>query len=232
VGNICKELGIDSHKVMDIFCKDTQLNISPYYFKPGFAYGGSCLPKDSRALLTLAHDLYVDVPVISAISPSNELQKKRAIDMIEGKGRKKIGILGLSFKAGTDDLRCSPIVDVVEALFGKGYDIHIYDRNVVVSQKTNTNADYIAAKLPHLHHIISDDLDQVCLASDVLVITNKEKEFTDVPQRYPHKIIVDLVRQFREIDYDGNYEGISWANINTNAAQDEKIVCDMERAEF
>ncbi len=232
VGNICKELGIDSYKVMEIFCKDTQLNISPYYFKPGFAYGGSCLPKDSKAFLTLAHDLYVDVPVISAISPSNEMQKKRAVDMIESKGRKKIGILGLSFKAGTDDLRCSPIIDVIEVLFGKGYDIHIYDRNVAVSQKTNTNADYIAAKLPHLHQIISDNLDEVCSASDVLVVTNKEKEFAEIPKRYPHKIIVDLVRQFQEINYDGNYEGISWANINTNAAQDEKIVRDMEKTEF
>lgn len=232
VGNICKALGIDSHKVMDIFCKDKQLNISPYYFKPGFAYGGSCLPKDSRALLTLAHDLYVDVPVIQAISPSNELQKKRAIDIIESKGKKKIGILGLSFKAGTDDLRCSPIIDVIEVLFGKGYDIHIYDKNVAVSQKTNTNAAYIAAKLPHLHHIISDDLDEVCTMADVLVITNKEKEFSSVPQKYPHKIIVDLVRQFQKVDYAGSYEGISWANINTNAAQDDEIVRDMEKTEF
>ncbi len=232
VGNICKALGIDSHKVMDIFCKDKQLNISPYYFKPGFAYGGSCLPKDSKALLTLAHDLYVDVPVIHAINPSNELQKKRALEIIESKGKRKIGILGLSFKAGTDDLRCSPIVDVVEALFGKGYDIHIYDRNVAVSQKTNTNADYIAAKLPHLHHIISDDLDAVCTSADVLVITNKEKEFSTILQKYPHKIIVDLVRQFQKIDYAGNYEGISWANINTNAMQKEEIAQDMKRTEF
>ena len=132
VGNICKSLDIDSHKVMEIFCKDKQLNISPYYFKPGFAYGGSCLPKDSKALRTLAHDLYVDVPVMNAIDPSNEIQKKIAIDIIESKGRKKVGILGLSFKAGTDDLRNSPIVDVAEALHGKGYEIHIYDKNVKV----------------------------------------------------------------------------------------------------
>lgn len=232
VGNVCKALGIDSHKVMDIFCKDKQLNISPYYFKPGFAYGGSCLPKDSRAFVTLAHDLYVDVPVIQAINPSNELQKKRAIEIIESKGRKKIGILGLSFKAGTDDLRCSPIIDVIEALFGKGYDIHIYDRNVAVSQKTNTNEDYIAAKLPHFYDRISDDLDAVCAASDVLVVTNRESEFSSIPQRYPNKVIVDLVRQFRELDYAGNYEGISWANINTNSTQDDEVVRDMERTEF
>ncbi len=232
VGNICKALGIDSHKVMEIFCKDQQLNISSYYFKPGFAYGGSCLPKDSKALRTLAHDLYVDVPVINAINPSNEQQKKNAVDIIESKGKRKIGILGLSFKAGTDDLRCSPIVDVAEVLVGKGYEIRIYDKNVRISQLTGTNADFIAAKLPHLHEIITDDLDAVCSQCDVLVVTNKEKEFADVPEKYPHKVIVDLVRQFRELDYDGNYEGISWGNINRNAAQNNEIGRTMIRTEF
>ncbi len=232
VGNICKALGIDSHKVMEIFCKDKQLNISPYYFKPGFAYGGSCLPKDSKALRTLAHDLYVDVPVINAINPSNEQQKKNAIDIIESKGKRKIGILGLSFKSGTDDLRCSPIVDVAEALLGKGYEIKIYDKNVRISQLTGTNADFIAAKLPHLHEIITDDLDMVASECDVLVITNKEKEFSEVPVKYPHKVIVDLVRQFSELDYEGNYEGISWGNINVNPEQDAEIVRTMVKTEF
>lgn len=232
VGNICKALGIDSHKVMEIFCKDKQLNISPYYFKPGFAYGGSCLPKDSKALCTLAHDLYVDVPVMNAIDFSNEIQKKIAIDIIESKGRRKVGILGLSFKAGTDDLRNSPIVDVAEALYGKGYEIHIYDKNVRVSQLTGTNADFIAAKLPHLHEIITDDLDAVCSECDVLVVTNKEKEFADIPDNYPHKCIVDLVRQFKELDYDGNYEGISWGNINTNEGQSMMLYRDMATTEF
>ncbi len=232
VGNICKALDIDSHKVMEIFCKDMQLNISPYYFKPGFAYGGSCLPKDSKALRTLAHDLYVDVPVMNAIDPSNEIQKKVAVDIIESKGRKKVGILGLSFKAGTDDLRNSPIVDVAEVLYGKGYEIHIYDRNVKVSQLTGTNADFIAAKLPHLHQIITDDLNAVCQECDVLVITNKEKEFVEVPAKYPHKCIVDLVRQFSELDYDGNYEGISWGNININVGQSLVLERDMAKTEF
>ena len=232
VGNICKALDIDSHKVMEIFCKDKQLNISPYYFKPGFAYGGSCLPKDSKALRTLAHDLYVDVPVMNAIDPSNEIQKKIAVEIIESKGRKKVGILGLSFKAGTDDLRNSPIVDVAEALYGKGYEIHIYDKNVRVSQLTGTNADFIAAKLPHLHEIITDDLDAVCNKCDVLVITNKEKEFVEIPARYPHKCIVDLVRQFSELDYDGNYEGISWGNINGNVNQGMRLERDMATTEF
>ena len=232
IGNICKALNIDSHKVMEIFCKDKQLNISPYYFKPGFAYGGSCLPKDSKALRILAHDLYVDVPVISAIYPSNEQQKRNAIDIIESKGKRKIGILGISFKAGTDDLRCSPIIDVIEVLFGKGYEIHIYDKNVAISQKTNTNADFISAKLPHLCDRITDDLHAVCTACDVLVITNKEPEFTEVPMRHPNKVIVDLVRQFKRLDYPGNYEGISWGNINENAVQNEEIVRDIIKTDF
>ena len=117
-------------------------------------------------------------------------------------------------------------------LLGKGYEIKIYDKNVAISQKTNTNADFIVAKLPHLHGIITDDLDSVCSASDVLVITNKEKEFADVPEKYPHKAIVDLVRQFQTIDYEGNYEGISWGNINNNPAQYDKLVRDMVTTEF
>lgn len=232
IGNICKALGIDSHKVMEIFCKDKQLNISPYYFKPGFAFGGSCLPKDSKALLTLAHDQYVDVPVLNSINPSNEIQKKNAIDIIERKGCKKVGILGLSFKSGTDDLRNSPIVDVVEALYGKGYELSIYDKNVKISQLTGTNADFIEAKLPHLYNTISGDLDAVCSKCDVLVISNKEKEFADIPSKYPNKCIVDLVRQFKEIDYEGNYEGISWCNINLNNDLPSEIKRDMLKTEF
>ena len=223
VGNICKSVNVDSHKVMEIFCKDKQLNISPYYFKPGFAYGGSCLPKDLKALKTLAHDNDVDVPVIESIFQSNENQKKRAIQLIMNQGQRKVGILGLSFKAGTDDLRCSPIVDVVEALLGKGFEIRIYDRNVKISELTGTNKDFIMAKIPHLQHFVSADLDAVCSESDVLVVTNKEKDFEDVLKKYPGKIVIDLVRQWKEVDYNGKYEGISWGDINQNQeAQNEE----------
>lgn len=232
VGNICKALDVDSHKVMEIFCKDKQLNISPYYFKPGFAYGGSCLPKDSKALRTLARDYYVDVPVINAIEESNEIQKRNAVNLIMEKGKRKVGILGLSFKAGTDDLRCSPIVDVVESLLGKGFELRIYDKNVKLSEITGTNKDFIMAKIPHLQHFVYDDLDKVVTESDVLVVTNKEPEFEDLLQRYPGKIIVDLVRAWEEVDYAGNYEGISWGNINTNSEQSKKIDKDMAGTEF
>ena len=233
VGNICKELNIDSHKVMEIFCKDKQLNISPYYFKPGFAYGGSCLPKDMKALKTLAHDHYVEVPVIEAIGESNELQKKRAVQLIMAQGQRKVGILGLSFKAGTDDLRCSPIVDVVESLLGKGFEIRIYDKNVKVSELTGTNKDFIMAKIPHLQHFVSDDLEAVCRESDVLVATNKEKEFAELLARYPNKTVVDLVRQWKEVDYEGHYEGLSWGDINTNrSGQETSIAQDFRQTEF
>ena len=233
VGNICKELNIDSHKVMEIFCKDKQLNISPYYFKPGFAYGGSCLPKDMKALKTLAHDHYVEVPVIEAIGESNELQKKRAVQLIMAQGKRKVGILGLSFKAGTDDLRCSPIVDVVESLLGKGFEIRIYDKNVKVSELTGTNKDFIMAKIPHLQHFVSADLEEVCRESDVLVVTNKEKEFAELLARYPNKIIVDLVRQWQEVDYEGHYEGLSWGDVNTNrAGQETDMTKDFKPTEF
>ena len=232
VGRICKPLDVDSHKVMEIFCKDKHLNISPYYFKPGFAYGGSCLPKDSKALRTLARDLYVDVPVINAIDPSNELQKKQAVNIIIGKGKRNIGILGLSFKAGTDDLRCSPIVDVVETLLGKGFRLSIYDKNVKISELTGTNKDFIMAKIPHLQHFISADLDEVIRKSDVLVVTNKEKEFEDVLAKYQGKIVIDLVRVWKAVDYDGVYEGIAWGNINTNPSQNKVIERDLAKTDF
>ena len=233
VGNICKELNIDSHKVMEIFCKDKQLNISPYYFKPGFAYGGSCLPKDMKALKTLAHDHYVEVPVIEAIGESNELQKRRAVQLIMAQGQRKVGILGLSFKSGTDDLRCSPIVDVVESLLGKGFEIRIYDKNVKVSELTGTNKDFIMAKIPHLQHLVTDDLEAVCRESDVLVVTNKEKEFAELLARGPGKTVVDLVRQWKDVDYAGRYEGLSWGDVNANrAGQEAEVEKDFRQTEF
>ncbi len=233
VGNICKGLDIDSHKVMEIFCKDKHLNISPYYFKPGFAYGGSCLPKDSKALRTLARDLYIDVPVMNAIDSSNEIQKMNAVNAVLERGKRNIGVLGLSFKAGTDDLRCSPIVDVVERLLGKGFSIRIYDKNVKVSELTGTNKDFIMAKIPHLQHFVTDNLDEVVTQSDVLVVTNKEKEFADILTRYPGKIVIDLVRAWKEVNYEGIYEGLSWGDINENKkGQNTKVEKDIKGTEF
>ena len=148
-------------------------------------------------------------------------------------GQRKVGVLGLSFKAGTDDLRCSPIVDVVETLLGKGFEIRIYDKNVKVSELTGTNKDFIMAKIPHLQHFVTADLDEVCRESDVLVVTNKEKEFTEVLKKYPNKIIVDLVRQWKEVDYNGKYEGISWGDINQNReGQQNHLQENFKQTEF
>ena len=210
VGNICSELGIDSHEVMRIFCKDKQLNISSCYFRPGFAYGGSCLPKDLKGLQTLAHDLYVDVPVIDSIDKTNDYQITRAINMIHQYGNKKLGFLGLSFKEGTDDLRNSPSVSVIESLLGKGADIAIYDKNVNMTMLTGTNKDYINARIPHLSKLLNPDLDEVIENADVLIVCTKEKEFSEKLITAKDKIIIDFVRLDDEFLQMKNYTGINW----------------------
>jgi GDP-mannose 6-dehydrogenase len=210
IGNICSELGIDSHKVMDIFCKDKQLNISPYYFKPGFAYGGSCLPKDLKGLQTLAHDLYIDVPVIDAIHKTNDLQIQRAIKLIYKYWDKKLGFLGLSFKAGTDDLRNSPTVTIIEALLGKGCDIVIYDKNINVAMLTGTNKEYIDSRIPHLSSLLVSDPEELINNCDIIVINTKEPEFIKLVEDIDNKIIVDFVRLDDAILSKSNYLGINW----------------------
>ena len=211
IGNICAEMGIDSHKVMEIFCKDKQLNISPYYFKPGFAFGGSCLPKDLKGLQTLAHDLYVNVPVIDSINKSNELQISRAVEMIQHTGKKRIGFLGLSFKAGTDDLRNSPAVTVVETLLGKGYEVKIYDKNIHLSNLTGTNKVYIDHHIPHLSKLMVADINELGKDVDVIVINNKEKEYLEVLETTADStVIVDMVRLPESMRSKNNYVGINW----------------------
>ncbi len=210
IGNICSELHIDSHKVMEIFCKDKQLNISPYYFKPGFAYGGSCLPKDLKGLQTLAHDMYVEIPVINSIDKTNEIQIQRAIKIIYQHANKKLGFLGLSFKEGTDDLRNSPAVSIIESLIGKGCDICIYDQNINVSLLTGTNKEYIDSKIPHLSSLMFDTAKKVIDKSDVIIINTKEKEFFPLLKEYPGKIIIDMVRLDESLLNNPDYTGINW----------------------
>jgi len=210
IGNICKSVGIDGHKVMDIFCQDTKLNLSAYYMKPGFAFGGSCLPKDVRALAYKARSLDVDVPVLNAILPSNERQVKKAIDMITAKGSRKVGILGFAFKAGTDDLRESPIVDVVEALIGKGYDLRLYDRNVNLAALTGANRDYILNHIPHISRLMVDSVQAVTDFADTLVIGNGAPEFRAIPDALrPGQVVVDFVRIVDRASSD-SYDGICW----------------------
>jgi len=209
VGNICKKLVIDSHKVMDLFCMDKQLNISDYYFKPGFAYGGSCLPKDTKALRTLAHDLYLKSPVLESIENSNENQKRIAIDLIEQVGSKNIGFIGISFKPGTDDLRYSPAVDVAEYFYGKGYNLIIWDKNVETSKLIGANKQYINVRMPHLSDLIIEDIEDVIEKSDVIFITQKHKIIKKLIQENPEKIFIDTTRLF-ESKSKNNYVGICW----------------------
>lgn len=212
IGNICNGLAIDSRRVMDVFCKDDKLNISPYYLKPGFAYGGSCLPKELKALTTIANDLYIDSPILTNIERSNELQKALAIKQILHFGKQKLGFLGLSFKAGTDDLRNSPIIDVIEVLLGKGFDIKIFDRNVRLSTLFGANKKFIMEKIPFISKFIINDPAEIIRHSDVLIVVNNDEEFKDILSKVPkRKIIYDLVNlSFKNKEKNKKYKGISW----------------------
>lgn len=210
IGNICKAVGIDGHKVMEIFCQDTKLNLSPYYMKPGFAFGGSCLPKDVRALTYKARSLDLDLPLLNAILPSNHKQVEKGIKMIVDKGARKVGILGFSFKAGTDDLRESPLVDVIEYLLGKGYELKLYDKNVNLAALTGANQDYILNHIPHISKLMVTNMQDVLDFADTIVIGNGAAEFKTVPASLkPHQHIVDLVRISKEQSGE-QYDGICW----------------------
>ncbi|HSN19275.1 MAG TPA: nucleotide sugar dehydrogenase [Usitatibacter sp.] len=211
IGNVCKALGLDSHKLMDIFCQDTKLNLSPYYLKPGFAFGGSCLPKDVRALSYKARLLDVKVPIIDAILPSNDEQIERGIQAVIDKGEKKVGVLGFSFKAGTDDLRESPMVELVERLLGKGYDLRIYDSSVRMAAIHGANREYILNHIPHISRLMVPSLDEVIAHARTLVIGNAAPEFRDVPRRLDEgQQVVDLVRIADTRSVEGVYDGICW----------------------
>src|SRR5947208_4304697 len=195
IGNLCKRVGVDSHDVMDIFCRDEKLNLSSYYLKPGFAFGGSCLPKDVRALQYRAKELDVELPLISQILPSNRQQIQNALDQVLETGRKKVGLLGFSFKASTDDLRESPIVILAEALLGKGVSLKIYDRNVSLAKLVGANKEYIERQIPHLSSLLCSTIDEVIERSEVIVVGNQAPEFADALMRArPDQIVIDLVR--------------------------------------
>lgn len=211
VGSLCKSLAIDSHRVMEIFCQDTKLNLSPYYLKPGFAFGGSCLPKDVRALNHKARTLDLDLPLLASILPSNGRQIERGYAMITAKGKRRIGVLGFSFKAGTDDLRESPMVEVIERLLGKGYELRLYDRNVNMAALTGANRDYILNHIPHISRIMVPSLDEVLAHAEVLVVGNGAPEFrAALAKAGPEVEIVDFVRVGDHDGWRGNYEGICW----------------------
>jgi GDP-mannose 6-dehydrogenase len=211
IGNLCKAVEVDAHKVMEIFCQDQKLNLSPYYLKPGFAFGGSCLPKDVRALLYKAKTLDLSLPILSAILPSNQLQIERGVQAIIEKGNRKVGILGFSFKAGTDDLRESPMVELAERLIGKGFDLRIYDNNVSLAAVHGANRDYILNKIPHISRLMVPAIDDVLSHAQTIVIGNGSPEFVDVPRRIGDgQTIIDFVRVCDSRTILGVYEGICW----------------------
>jgi GDP-mannose 6-dehydrogenase len=212
IGNLCKRLDVDSHEVMDIFCRDEKLNLSAYYLKPGFAFGGSCLPKDVRALQYRAKEVDVELPVISSILPSNKLQIEHAFNQVMDTGKKNIGLLGFSFKAGTDDLRESPMVVLAEALLGKGCTLRIYDRNVSLARLVGANKDYIDRQIPHLSSLLCDTTGEVVEQSEVIVVGNRSPEFADaLMTTRSEQIVIDLVRlSMVGALVPAEYRGICW----------------------
>ena len=212
IGNLCKKLDVDSHEVMDIFCRDEKLNLSPYYLKPGFAFGGSCLPKDVRALQYRAKEKDVELPLISQILPSNRAQIQQAVDQVIDTGKKHVGLLGFSFKAGTDDLRESPIVILAEALLGKGVALKIYDKNVSMAKLVGANKDYINKQIPHLSSLLCNTIDEVLQGSEVIVVGNQAPEFAKaVTDCREDQIVIDLVRlPIYGSLMKADYRGICW----------------------
>jgi GDP-mannose 6-dehydrogenase len=211
IGNLCKAFSIDSHEVMKIFCQDKKLNISAAYLTPGFAFGGSCLPKDLRALGYKAKTHDLNLPIMNAILPSNELQVAKGLKLITEKGARKVGILGFSFKAGTDDLRESPMIEVIEHLIGKGYDLRIFDRNVSLASLVGANRDFILNRIPHISRLMVNGIDAVLNHAQTIVIGNKDPEFAGILERLsPGKHLVDFVRITNRRSENGKYDGICW----------------------
>ncbi|HKW48373.1 MAG TPA: UDP-glucose/GDP-mannose dehydrogenase family protein [Gemmatimonadaceae bacterium] len=212
IGNLCKAVGADSHEVMRLFCEDRKLNISPSYLRPGFAFGGSCLGKDLRALVYRGKELDVETPVLSAALESNRKQVLKAFEMVQSTGRRRVGVLGLSFKAGTDDLRESPIVTLVEMLIGKGHTLSIYDRFVSHSGVMGANREYIEREIPHIWSLMRDNVSDVVDTSDLIVIGNDAPEFRQTQSTLREdQLVVDLVRAFNgQVGKPDRYQGICW----------------------
>ncbi len=212
VGNICKQQQIDSHQVMDLVCKDTKLNLSPYYLRPGFAFGGSCLPKDLRAILYHSHRLDLRVPMLESILPSNEKQLDHAYALVARAGGRRVGVLGFSFKAGTDDLRESPMVELIERLIGKGYQVKVHDRYVSLANLQGANRAYIEQTIPHIASLMAESVDEVLKSCEVIVIGSKSPEYSEVLSKLrPDQTLIDLIRLVSDpLPASERYQGICW----------------------
>jgi GDP-mannose 6-dehydrogenase len=215
MGNIAQMYGVDSHEVMEVFVQDTKLNLSPYYLRPGFAFGGSCLPKDLRALLYAARQRDVVVPMLDTILDSNRRHLEKALDLILNQGRRRVGVIGLSFKTNTDDLRESPAVELLERLIGKGYAPLVYDREVSLSSLHGSNQAYLEQTIPHIVSLMRTSLSDIIAHSEVVVVT-KRLSATEAAQLHegiaPEQILIDLVRLDPELvqQVKGQYFGICW----------------------
>ncbi len=212
MGALCKHNGIDSHELMSIFCRDTKLNISPAYLRPGFAFGGSCLPKELRALDHHARHCDLELPLLESILLSNEAHLHRGLDMIVHSGKRKIGLLGLSFKSETDDLRESPLVALAERLIGKGYQLRIFDRNVSLARLMGSNREYIEKEIPHIAELLVPTLEEILKWAEVIVIGNEAAEFERVlTAASAGQIIIDLVRIEDDLKSRlDQYQGVCW----------------------
>lgn len=213
IGALCSALGLDSHAVMDIFLADTKLNISPAYLRPAFAFGGSCLPKDVRALNHTARQHDLELPVLQNVLVSNEAQLRRAVDLVISLGRRKVGIFGLSFKPGTDDLRESPMVEFAERLIGKGYDVRIHDANVALSRLMGANRAFIEERLPHIGELLTEDIETVVAHGEIFIVSTTEPAVLAAVDRIgPDRTVIDLVRlpDAAERRLGPGYLGIGW----------------------
>ena len=211
IGNICKQVGADSHEVMSIFCLDQKLNLSSAYLKPGFAFGGSCLPKDLRALTHQAKRCDIETPLLSAILPSNHHQVQLGIERIVSFQKKRIGFVGMSFQPDSDDLRESPLVAIVETLLGKGYTVRVHDPHVSMNRLIGANRRYVDEHLPHLSSVLVDSLEQLVAESEVIVLghgTENARSATRAARS--GQVVLDLVGVGRDIPTSAVYVGMSW----------------------